>query len=173
MCSMAEPRALRWGRRGDRLVLGLALILGGGLGVQGTTPYILWLLPAGLVLHVAGWAILPTDGWRRILGAFLGAIAALLLLSGPQALWMLVLPYAGWLVARKRPPLAWVTAALPIATGIVLALVTREYEQLPWALPIQLAALVTAAWLAALFAHSAARMRPGDPASGVAQGSLR
>jgi hypothetical protein len=167
---MAEPRALRRGHRGDRLVLGIALILGGGLGLQGTSPYILWLLPIGAVLHAAGWAILPADGWRRIVAGSASSIAVLLLLTGPQALWMLSLPYAGWLLVRRRPALAWTTLALPIASGFALALITREYEQLPWALPIQLAVLVGAAWLAALFAHSAARRSGATAASSSAPG---
>ena len=146
------------------------MIIGGGLGLQGTSPYILWLLPAGALLHAAGWVILPADGWRRIVALSASSIAVLLLLTGPQALWMLSLPYAGWLLVRRRPAVAWSTLALPIASGVVLALITREYEQLPWALPIQFAVFVAAAWLAALFAHSAGRRSAATAASSNAQG---
>ncbi len=151
---MAEL-ALRWGTPRDRLVLGLALIIGGGLGFQGTGPYVLWLLLVGAIMHTAGWAILPSDGWRRVVALVVSMAAVVLLIAGPQSLWLLAVAFAGWLLVRRRPLRAWFTVALPLASGILLANVFREYSGMPLALAIQLAVLVGAAWLAALIAQGA------------------
>lgn len=150
MCGM-----LRWGTTRERLVLGLALIFGGGLGLQGASPYILWLLLAGAVAHAVGWGILPGDGWRRIVAAIASSVVIWILLTGPQSLWLLTASLAGWLLVRRRPWRAWFVLVLPLGAGIVLANLFREYEWMPWALAIELAAVVGAAWLAALIARSA------------------
>jgi hypothetical protein len=152
---------LRWGTRRDRLVLGLALILGGGLGLQGADPYILWLLLAGTLMHAGGWAILPSEGWRRVVAGIVSSAVIWLLLTGPQSLWLLAASFAGWLLVRRRPPWAWVTVALPLASGVVLANVFREYTGMPWALGIQIAVVIGSAWLASLFAQGTLRQARG------------
>lgn len=146
---------LRWGAELDRRVLGLALIVGGGLGFQGSGPYVLWLLLVGAVLHGTGWAILPSDGWRRVVAGCVSTAVIVLLVAGPQALWLLAASYAGWLLVRRRPLRSWLTVALPLASGILLANLVREYSGMPWALGIQLAVVVGSAWLGALIAPSA------------------
>lgn len=145
---------LRWGTTRERLVLGLALIVGGGLGLQGASPYILWLLLAGAVAHAGGWAILPGDGWRRIVAAIASSIVIWLLLTGPQSVWVLTASLAGWLLVRRRPWQAWFVLVLPLGGGIVLANLFKEYAWMPWALAIELALVVAAAGLAALIARS-------------------
>lgn len=131
-------------------MLGLALILGGGLAVQGTNPYVLWLLAAGLAAHAGGWAVLPGRGWRRAVAGLGGLIAVLLLVAGPQTVWVLAFPYAGWLLVRERALPAWATLALPLASGAVLATLAGEYSAMPWALAIQVTVVIASAWLAAL-----------------------
>jgi hypothetical protein len=147
---------LRWGTTRERLVLGFALILGGGLGLQGASPYILWLLLAGTIAHAGGWAILPSDGWRRIVAGIASSVVIWLMLTGPQSLWLLTASLAGWLLVRRRPWRAWLVLVLPLGAGILLANLFREYEWMPLALAIEVAAVVAAAWLAALFARSVA-----------------
>ena len=73
--------------------------------------------------------------------------AVVLLIAGPQSLWLLAASFAGWLLVRRRPLRAWFTVALPLASGILLANVFREYSGMPLALAIQLAVLVGSAWL--------------------------
>jgi hypothetical protein len=146
---------LRWGGYVDRYVLGLALILGGGIGLQGANPRILLLLLAGTIMHAAGWAILPADGWRRVLGAVVGTAQIWLLLIGPAAVWTLVLPYLAWLIVRHRPLRSYVTVLFPLATGILVPQLTHQYQHQPIALTIALAVVVGSAWVAARIAGSA------------------
>ncbi len=153
---------LRWGGYLDRVVLGLALILGGGIGLQGANPRILPLLLAGTVMHATGWAILPAAGWRRILGALVGTAQIWLLLIGPTAIWTLVLPYVAWLVVRHRPLRSYVTVLFPLATGILVPQLVTEYQFLPIALPIALAVVVGSAWVASLIARTALPANTGS-----------
>ena len=145
---------LRWGGYVDRHVLGLALVLGGGIGLQGANPRILPLLLAGTVMHAVGWSILPAAGWRRVLGAVVGTAQIWLLLIGPTAVWTLVLPYIAWLLVRHRPGRSFVTVLFPLATGILVPQLTHEYQFQPIALPVALAVVVASAWIAALIARS-------------------
>jgi hypothetical protein len=146
---------LRWGAYLDRYVLGLALILGGGLGLQGGNPRVLPLLLAGTVLHATGWAILPAAGWRRVLGAIVGTAQLWLLLIGPPAAWTFVLPFLAWLVVRHRPGRSYVTVLFPLATGILLPQLGTEYTFMPVALPVALAVVIGSAWLGSFIARSA------------------
>jgi hypothetical protein len=136
-------------------VLGLAMILGGGIGLQGANPRILPLLLAGTVMHAAGWVILPAGGWRRVLGAVVGTAQIWLLLIGPTAVWTLVLPYLAWLVVRHRPWRSYVTVLFPLATGILVPQLVIEYQFQPIALPTALAVVVGSAWIARGIARSA------------------
>jgi hypothetical protein len=145
---------LRWGAYVDRYVLGLAMVLGGGIGLQGANPRILPLLLAGTVMHATGWAILPANGWRRVLGALVGTAQIWLLLIGPTAVWTLVLPYIAWLLVRHRPWRSFVTVLFPLATGILVPQLAHEYQFLPIALPIALAVVVASAWIASAIARS-------------------
>ena len=145
---------LRWGGYVDRLVLGLALVLGGGIGLQGANPRILPLLLAGTIMHATGWAILPAAGWRRVLGAVVGTAQIWLLLIGPAAVWTLVIPYIAWLLVRHRPWRSYVTVLFPLATGILVPQLTHEYQFQPIALPVALAVVVASAWLAWMIARS-------------------
>lgn len=146
---------LRWGHYVDRYVLGLALMLGGGIGLQGANPRILPLLLAGTVMHATGWAILPARGWRRVLGALVGTAQIWLLLIGPAAVWTLVLPFLAWLLVRQRPLRSYVAVLFPLAAGILVPQVSAEYTFQPYALVIGLAVVVGAAWIARLIAGTA------------------
>jgi hypothetical protein len=161
---------LRWGGYVDRSVLGLAMMLGGGIGLQGANPRILPLLLAGTIMHATGWAILPAAGWRRVLGALVGTAQIWLLLIGPTAVWTLVLPYLAWLLVRHRPLRSYVTVLFPLATGILVPQLTHEYQFQPITLLIALAVVVASAWIAALIARSApvangpaAQPHPSEP----------
>ena len=156
---------LRWGGYVDRYVLGLALVLGGGIGLQGANPRILPLLLAGTVMHAIGWAILPANGWRRVLGSLVGTAQIWLLLIGPTAVWTLVLPYIAWLLVRHRPLRSFVTVLFPLATGILVPQLAHEYQFQPIALPIASAVVVGSAWIAAMIARSAppANSQHGKP----------
>ena len=146
---------LRWGAYVDRYVLGLAMILGGGLALQGANPHILPLLLSGTIMHAAGWAILPAGGWRRVLGALVGTAQIWLMLIGATAVWTFVLPFVAWLLVRHRPWRSYVTVLFPLATGILVPQLVHEYQFQPIALPAALAVVVASAWVAAYIARSA------------------
>ena len=60
---------LRWGGYRARLLGGLLLIVAGGTAVAGggaTSPFATALLFLGSIAHIAGWAVLPAAGWRRV-----------------------------------------------------------------------------------------------------------
>src|SRR5687768_16381812 len=67
-----EPTSLiplRWGSYRPRLLGGLLLIVAGGIAIAGgsaASPFAQFLLAAGSAAHVAGWAVLPSRGWRRV-----------------------------------------------------------------------------------------------------------
>jgi hypothetical protein len=146
---------LRWGGYVDRYVLGLAMMLGGGIGLQGANPRILPLLLAGTIMHATGWAILPAAGWRRVLGVVVGTAQIWLLLIGPPAVWTLVLPFVAWLIVRHRPWRSYVAVLFPLATGILVPQLVIEYQFQPVALPTALAIVVASAWIAAAIARAA------------------
>ncbi len=147
------PLPLRWGYHRDRLWSGLALIIAGLVALQGANTYTLWLLGLGTLVHVVGWVLLPARGWTRVVGALLGLTATWILLTGPASTWVLVLPLAGWLLARERRGLAWLTLLLPLASGILAAQLWTERSGMAGALALSGAAVVAAAWLAALGAR--------------------
>jgi hypothetical protein len=139
---------LRWGTYRRRYLGGLAGILVGGVLLVLTNTYFLTGLLAGTVLHLAGWLVLPAARWRRVAAAgpsFLGVAA---LLAGPTMTPMLVLPFLCWLLARHRPALSAVAAALPLATGLLLARLLHGYPDLGLAVTLTGIVLVFAAWAA-------------------------
>ncbi|MGN6324407.1 hypothetical protein [Pseudolysinimonas sp.] len=145
----AAALPLRWGRHGDRVACGVALIVAGGVAVAGSSALWPWLPVLGVVAHVAGWAILPAAGWRRVTAAAVATPATLLLLAGPHWIGGLVVGCLAWLLARHRPAVAWVTALLPAAAAVAIGATAPASGGLLPALGIMLAALVAAAWIAA------------------------
>lgn len=161
---------LRWGAPAERVALGLALIVSGAIALAGTSAYVLWLAALGTAAHVAGWAILPAAGWRRIVAAALSTPAAWLLVTGPHFLGVVVVSYLAWMLARHRPLRAWLTALLPAAGGILAASAFRDYGGMLPALGLMIAIVAVSGGLAALIpepAHAAGGMlsdarRTGD-----------
>lgn len=139
---------LRWGTYPERFLLGGALIIAGTTAVAGSNTYTLWLLLVGTITLTVGWCILPAKGWRRV-AALPGAIfGAWLLLTGPDFIWVLVLPYAGWLLVRHRPSLSYTTLAIVLGGTILISRIFTTYAQMPIAYACGLAVFVLAAWTA-------------------------
>jgi hypothetical protein len=137
---------LRWGRYADRYLAGLLLIVAGGVDLQGSNANFGWLLAFGTAAHAAGWWIMPAAGWRRIWVVLPGTACIWLLLTGPQSVFLLVMPFAGWLLVRHRPPLAYLTVLPVLIASIVVAQFVHEYSGMLIALGIMFAVLVASAW---------------------------
>ena len=151
----SEPTSrlrLRWGSYRGRYLGGMLLIVAGALGLQGSNTWILGLLLQGTIAHAVGWSIMPARGWRRILAAMLGVTTIWLLLTGPLSVWMLSLPYIGWMLVRHRPLRSYLTVLFPIANGMLLPQFYREYPDMLPALSISMAVFVASAWLARVLA---------------------
>ena len=147
--------SLRWGTYFGRYLAGLLLIVGGAIQLQGSNTWTLPLLLIGTTAHVVGWSIMPARGWRRMLVIVPATVQIWLLLSGPASVWMLVLPYLGWLLVRHRPLVSYSTVLLPLANGIIIPRFFMEYSGMPLALVISMTVFVGSTWLARLIAVSA------------------
>lgn len=150
-----EPTSLiplKWGTYRERYVAGLLLIVAGTIALQGSNIYAVWFFVLGPLGLIVGWSIMPARGWRRVLGATLAPLFAFALLSGPQSVWTLTLPYLLWLCVRHRPARSYVTVVFPIASGVILAQFLEEYGGMPVALSISGLVLAASAWMARLIA---------------------
>lgn len=175
-----EPAALiplRWGWYRERLALGTVLIVSGGVAIAGSNTWSLWLLGLGTTAYLAGWSILPSAGWRRVLVLFPATTAAWLLLTGPRFIGVLVVPYLAWLLVRHRPARSYATVLFVIAASVMIARiftsgsVFTEYEYMTAALGSGLGVMVLSSWAArALHAAGAAKSLParGSAARGAA-----
>jgi hypothetical protein len=129
-----EPTAalpLRWGGYRTRLLAGVLLIVGGGVAVAGggvASPFATALLYLGSVAHISGWAVLPSAGWRRVWALIPSTAVMWALLAGPGWLWILVLPYVGWLLVRHRPVAAYPTLIFVIAGAVLVAPLFPSYS---------------------------------------------
>ncbi len=139
---------LRWGTYRGRRLAGLVFIVSGLLGLQGANPHILYLLLLGTTFHTVGWAIMPSQGWRRLLVAAPNIAVIWLLLTGPQSVWMLTVPYLSWLLVRQRPLRSYLSFVFVLIGGITLPQFFQEYSAMPWALLISAAVLTASAWVA-------------------------
>ncbi|HEY4225143.1 MAG TPA: hypothetical protein VGM70_04970 [Pseudolysinimonas sp.] len=148
---------LRWGTARTRTIQGAVLIVSGAMAVAGSDTYVLLLLLAGTLAHVAGWSIIPSDGWRRIVAILLSTPAALLLLTGPRFIAVLVLPYIGWLLVRHRPLRSYPTVIFVLAGAVVVARLFPDYDGMLPALGIEFLVIVASAWVA----RAVAVPRPG------------
>ncbi len=165
-----EPASLiplRWGWYRERLALGTALIVSGGIAIAGSNTWSLWLLGLGTTAYLVGWSILPSAGWRRVVVLFPATLAAWLLLTGPRFIGVLVVPYLAWLLVRHRPPRSYATVLFVIATSVMIVRIVTsrsvftEYEYMTVALGSGLAVMALSAWAArALHAAGAARPLP-------------
>jgi len=143
---------LNWGSYRERYVFGLMLIVGGAIQLQGSNTYTLPLLLIGTAAHITGWSIMPSRGWRRLAVIVPATAQIWLLLTGPQSVWTLAVPYLCWLLVRHRPRAAYLTVLLPIANGIIIPQFISEYSGMLPALAISMAVFVGSAWLAWLIA---------------------
>jgi hypothetical protein len=143
---------LRWGAYRTRWLGGLFLIVAGGLAIAGgsaASGFANFLLAAGSVTHVTGWAILPSTGWRRVVAMAPSTLAMWFLLTGPGWLAILLLPYLGWLLVRHRPVAGYPTAILVLAAAVFTARVYgEEYSGMLPALGIVGAVMLASAWAA-------------------------
>lgn len=162
---------LRWGGYRSRYLGGLLLVVAGGLAVAGggaTSPFASALLFLGSIGHVAGWAVLPSAGWRRVWALIPSTLTMWVLLAGPTALWVLVLPYLGWLLVRHRPLASYPTVTFVLAGAVIIArILPPSYSSMLAGLGLEGAVIVVSA-LAARAVHAAqARVRrgrkPSDP----------
>lgn len=144
---------LRWGTHGRRSLAGLALIVAGAIGLQAATPHILYFLLAGTVAHSAGWAIMPSRGWRRVAVAMPCVAVIWVLLTGPQSVWALAIPYLAWLLVRHRPLRSYVTVVFVIAAGVALPQFFAEYQDMLPALASMAVVLFASGWLARFIAQ--------------------
>jgi hypothetical protein len=163
---MPDAVALRWGRADDRVGMGAVLTIAGAVAVVGSTVYVPWLAILGTLAHVAGWTLLPAPGARRVIAAILSTVAVWVLLIGPRASAVAAVCAVCWMLARRRPPLAWLTALLPLAAGVAVGLLLPPgMEAMLPALGVMTAAVVAAAWLAAWIDRR--RGRPGRLPGGL------
>ena len=154
---------LRWGTTRDRTIQGGILIVSGAVAVAGSDTYVLLLLLAGLLAHVAGWSVMPADGWRRVVAVVISTPAVLLLLTGPRFIAVLVLPYIGWLLVRHRPLRSYPTVIFVLAGAVILARLYPDYSGMLPALGIEFAVMVGSGLAARAVAttRSAPDARPG------------
>ena len=146
-----EPTSLlplHWGTYVERYIASIILIIGGAIEVQGSNTYTPALVYIGIAAHVTGWAIIPSRGWRRLVVIPPATLQICLLLIGPLAVWMLVIPFVCWLIVRHRPVRSYVTVVLPIVSGVILPNFFVEYSGMLPALAISMSVFIGAAWLA-------------------------
>ena len=157
---------LRWGTARERSIGGGILIVGGAVAVAGSDTYVLLLLLAGLLAHVAGWSVMPADGWRRVVAVVISTPAVLLLLTGPRFIGVLVLPYIGWLLVRHRPLRSYPTVTFVLAGAVILPRLFPDYSGMLPALGIEFALIVASAWAA----RAVAPIRPPAPDPSLPRG---
>ncbi|MFT4028738.1 MAG: hypothetical protein QM675_02590 [Protaetiibacter sp.] len=155
-----EPSSLlplRWGDYATRLWAGGWLVVGGGLSIAGSNTVTLWLLGIATVAHIAGWCILPSDGWRRVVAVGPATLSMWLLLTGPRFVVVLVAPYLLWLLVRHRPALTALTA-IPVAVAGLLVgnAFEQDYARMLPALAIVAAVAAACGWSARLIARARA-----------------
>lgn len=169
-----EPAArlpLRWGRYRDRVVAGLVLITAGLVHLQSASTADLLPLLIGTTAHTIGWLILPATAWRRLVPLLPSGVVVWVLLTGPQSMWTLAIPYVCWLIARHRPWRSFLSLAPVLLYGVLAAAVFREYEQQVLALGLAGVVLTGSAWWAWALARPAPASRtasPSPPAAGTA-----
>ena len=152
----SEPsaaRRLHWGHYHPRYVAGLLLLFAGGLALAGSNTYVLSFLLLGTISHVGGWVILPGPGVRRTWVAAPSLVAVWLLLTGPQSVPVLVIPFVAWLFVRQRPALSYLAALPVLAITLIIANLYSEHTAMPLALAVSAIALIGSAWLARFIAR--------------------
>lgn len=166
-----EPAArlpLRWGRYRERVVAGLVLIAGGLVHLQAASTLNLLPLIVGTSAHTIGWLILPATAWRRLVPLLPSGLVVWLLLTGPQSMWTLAVPFLCWLIARHRPWRSVLAVAPVLLYGVLAVAVFREYDEQLLALGLGAAVLVGSAWWAWALARPAPASRAGTKSAATA-----
>lgn len=143
---------LRWGTYRGRYLAGLLFIISGLVVLDGSNTYVVPFLLIGTVTHTTGWLIFPAPGSRRIWAVGPSLAVVWLLLTGPQSLWFMAVPFLGWLLVRERPLRSYVTVLLVIGAGIGLSYALHNAHDEPTAFGVESAVVVGSAWLARLLA---------------------
>lgn len=156
---------LRWGSYRWRLISGGSAIVLGISSVLFTSTYTLSFLAAGLILQLAGWIVLPSRGWTRLVAIGPCLFISCLLLAGADFAIFGTVFLAGWLLVRERPLLSWLTLALPISAGLSNRAIFRSYEQNWAAFALMGVAVLAGAWLALVLARLLTRKLPARSAS--------
>lgn len=167
MTGYREPAALlplRWGRYRDRVVAGLLLIAGGLVHLQAAAGNELLPLIIGSATHVIGWLIMPATAWRRLVPILPSTLVVWLLLTGPQAMWTLAIPFVCWLTVRHRPWRSYLALGPVLLNGLAAVAIFREYDGMLAALALSSAVLIGSAWWAWALARPP-RPAPRDVAS--------
>ncbi len=144
---------LRWGTYDDRRWAGLVLIAGGLMHLQAARTEDLIPLIVGSAAHIVGWLIMPASGWRRLVPLLPSTLVVWLLLTGPQSVWTLTVPFLCWLLVRHRPWRSLLAVSPVLLNGVIAAAVYREYVWMPLAVGASAAILVGSAWWAAAIAR--------------------
>jgi len=145
---------LRWGDYRFRYLSGLALIISGGIALQGGSAHVGFPLAVGALAHVVGWWIMPAAGLRRIWVVLPSLFCMVVLLVGPATVGALAVPLACWLIVRHRPALTTLLAVPVFIVGSAIGQLHPEYDGMLPALAAMVAVLVASAWIARLTAGS-------------------
>jgi len=163
-----EPTArlrLRWGGYRERLALGALLAVAGTVAIAGSTTTTPWLMWAGSTASLAGWCILPSAGWRRVVAIWPGYLTGWLLLTGPRFIWVVTLGYLAWLVVRHRRALCFATGSLVLAGTFLISRIAQDYADMPATLAATAGILVLSGWIARAVHASLDRRHPSRPAA--------
>jgi len=140
---------LRWGQYRERVVMGLVLIAGGLVHLQAASTLNLIPLIVGSAAHVLGWLIMPATAWRRLVPLLPSTLVVWLLLTGPQSVWTLTVPFICWLIVRHRPARSFLALGPVLLNGVVAVAVFTEYDGMLAAMSLSAVVLIGSAWWAA------------------------
>lgn len=146
---------LRWGQYRERVVMGLVLIAGGLVHLQAASTLNLVPLIVGSAAHVLGWLIMPATAWRRLVPLLPSTLVVWLLLTGPQSVWTLTVPFVCWLIVRHRPARSFLALGPVLLNGVVAVAVFTEYDGMLVAMSISTVVLIGSAWWAAALERGA------------------
>ena len=161
-----EPAArlpLRWGSYRGRVIAGLVLIAGGLVHLQAARTEDLIPLIIGSSAHVIGWLIMPATAWRRLVPLLPSTLVVWLLLTGPQSVWTLTVPFIFWLIVRHRPARSYLALGPVLLNGVAAVGLFGEYDGMLLSLALSTVVLVGSAWWAWALARPPRSPRP--PAS--------
>jgi hypothetical protein len=159
---------LRWGTYESRYVGGILYLVAGIAILLSTNTYTIGFLLLGTLAHCFGWAVLPARGSRRLWAFWPSLIATLLMLTGPQILFVMAATLLGWLLVRERPLRSFVVLVFPVASGVIMAYSFHSNHDMPLGLSVETVVTVASAWLARYLATT--RRRHGAENSGGMRG---